>query len=65
MGILTNLRCREKYTLKMPNFSDMAAAAPLLCAGITVYSPLKHWQAGAGKVVGILGIGGLGMWQLK
>lgn len=57
--------CREKYTLKMPDFSDMAAAAPLLCAGITVYSPLKHWQAGAGKVVGILGIGGLGHVAIK
>lgn len=52
--------CRESYMLKMPEFDDMAAAAPLLCAGITVYSPLKHWQAGPGKVVGILGIGGLG-----
>ncbi|MFU2319344.1 NAD(P)-dependent alcohol dehydrogenase [Rahnella sp. PCH160] len=52
--------CRENYMLNMPNFDDMAAAAPLLCAGITVYSPLKHWQAGPGKVVGILGIGGLG-----
>lgn len=57
--------CREKNTLKMPNFSDMAAAAPLLCAGITVYSPLKHWQAGAGKGVGILGIGGLGHVAIK
>jgi uncharacterized zinc-type alcohol dehydrogenase-like protein len=52
--------CKESYTLKMPHFDDMAAAAPLLCAGITVYSPLKHWQAGPGKTVGILGIGGLG-----
>lgn len=52
--------CRENYTLKMPDFEDMAAAAPLLCAGITVYSPLKHWKAGPGKVVGVLGIGGLG-----
>ena len=52
--------CDEKYTLKMPQFDDLAAAAPLLCAGITVYSPLKHWQAGPGKKVGIIGIGGLG-----
>ncbi len=52
--------CRESYMLTMPDFDDMAAAAPLLCAGITVYSPLKHWQAGPGKVVGVLGIGGLG-----
>ncbi len=57
--------CREKYLLKMPAGLDLAAAAPLLCAGITVYSPLKHWQAGAGKVVGILGIGGLGHVAIK
>lgn len=52
--------CDEKYVLHMPAFKDLASAAPLLCAGITVYSPLKHWQAGPGKKVGILGIGGLG-----
>lgn len=52
--------CNDKYVLKMPDFKDLAAAAPLLCAGITVYSPLKHWKAGPGKKVGILGIGGLG-----
>ncbi|SSH84912.1 alcohol dehydrogenase [Klebsiella pneumoniae] len=57
--------CRESYTLNMPDNLDLAAAAPLLCAGITVYSPLKHWQAGAGKVVGILGIGGLGHVAIK
>ncbi|MFT8686762.1 MAG: NAD(P)-dependent alcohol dehydrogenase [Novacetimonas hansenii] len=51
---------KEHYTLRMPDTLDPAAAAPLLCAGITVYSPLKHWNAGAGKVVGIIGIGGLG-----
>lgn len=57
--------CRESYTLKIPENVDLAAAAPLLCAGITVYSPLKHWRAGAGKVVGILGIGGLGHVAIK
>lgn len=59
-GFAQTYVCKESYTLKMPHFDDMAAAAPLLCAGITVYSPLKHWLAGPGKVVGILGIGGLG-----
>ncbi|MBS0894265.1 NAD(P)-dependent alcohol dehydrogenase [Tatumella sp. JGM130] len=59
-GFAQTYVCKESYTLKMPHFEDMAAAAPLLCAGITVYSPLKHWQAGPGKVVGILGIGRLG-----
>lgn len=57
--------CNEKYVLKMPAFEDLASAAPLLCAGITVYSPLKHWGAGLGKKVGVLGIGGLGHMAIK
>lgn len=57
--------CEDKYVLKMPDFKDLASAAPLLCAGITVYSPLKHWGAAAGKNVGILGIGGLGHLAVK
>lgn len=57
--------CDEKYVLKMPAFKDLAAGAPLLCAGITVYSPLKHWGAEPGKKVGILGIGGLGHVAIK
>ena len=57
--------CNEKYVLHMPDFKDLAAAAPLLCAGITVYSPLKHWGAAPGKKVGILGIGGLGHLAIK
>ncbi len=50
----------ENYVLHMPEKLDLAAAAPLLCAGITVYSPLKHWATGPGKKVGIIGLGGLG-----
>jgi uncharacterized zinc-type alcohol dehydrogenase-like protein len=57
--------CDENYVLHMPESLDLAAAAPLLCAGITVYSPLKHWQAGPGKKVGILGMGGLGHLAIK
>ncbi|OFC69074.1 NAD(P)-dependent alcohol dehydrogenase [Alteromonas confluentis] len=57
--------CKESYTLKMPASLDLAASAPLLCAGITVYSPLKHWQAGPGKTVGIVGVGGLGHMAIK
>lgn len=53
------------YVLKMPDSLDLAASAPLLCAGITVYSPLKHWKAGPGKKVGIIGIGGLGHMAIK
>lgn len=59
-GFSESYVCNEKYMLHVPESLDMASAAPLLCAGITVYSPLKHWQAGPGKKVGILGIGGLG-----
>jgi uncharacterized zinc-type alcohol dehydrogenase-like protein len=44
---------------------QLAAVAPLLCAGITTYSPLRHWQAGPGKAVGIVGIGGLGHMGIK
>jgi len=55
----------EKYVLHVPETLDLASAAPLLCAGITVYSPLKHWQASPGKMVGILGIGGLGHVAIK
>jgi uncharacterized zinc-type alcohol dehydrogenase-like protein len=57
--------CDENYVLHMPEFDNLAAAAPLLCAGITVYSPLKHWKAGPGKKVGVLGIGGLGHIAIK
>lgn len=52
--------CKEDYVVKVPPFKDLAAAAPILCAGITVYSPLKHWGAGPGKQIGLVGIGGLG-----
>lgn len=57
--------CEEKYVLHVPESLDLAAAAPLLCAGITVYSPLRHWNAGPGKKVGVLGIGGLGHLAIK
>lgn len=50
----------ENYILHIPDNLPLDAAAPLLCAGITLYSPLKHWQAGPGKKVAIIGLGGLG-----
>ncbi|WP_026953693.1 NAD(P)-dependent alcohol dehydrogenase [Algoriphagus vanfongensis] len=53
------------YVLKMSDKVDLAASAPVLCAGITVYSPLKHWKVGPGKKVGIIGIGGLGHMAIK
>jgi uncharacterized zinc-type alcohol dehydrogenase-like protein len=55
----------ENYTLRIPDGISLDVAAPLLCAGITTYSPLKHWNAGPGKKVAILGMGGLGHMGVK
>lgn len=55
----------EAFVLKVPETLDPAAAAPLLCAGITTYSPLKHWNVGPGQKVGIVGLGGLGHMGVK
>ncbi len=55
----------EAFTLKVPENLDLAATAPLLCAGITTYSPLRHWNAGPGRRVGIVGLGGLGHMGVK
>jgi uncharacterized zinc-type alcohol dehydrogenase-like protein len=55
----------ENYAVKIPSELDLAAVAPLLCAGITLYSPLKHWQAGPGKQVAVMGLGGLGHMGVK
>lgn len=55
----------ESFTLKIPGNLDVAKVAPLLCAGITTYSPLKHWGVQQGKKVGIMGLGGLGHMGVK
>jgi len=55
----------ENYAVKIPADLDLAAVAPLLCAGITLYSPLKHWNAGPGKKVAVMGLGGLGHMGVK
>jgi len=55
----------EAFVLKVPAGLDPAGAAPLLCAGITTYSPLRHWGAGPGKKVGVVGLGGLGHMAVK
>jgi uncharacterized zinc-type alcohol dehydrogenase-like protein len=55
----------EHFVLHIADGVDLAQCAPLLCAGITVYSPLKHWKAGPGKKVAILGMGGLGHLAVK
>lgn len=55
----------ENYVLRIPHSLPLDRAAPLLCAGITLYSPLKHWKAGPGKKVGVVGFGGLGHMGVK
>ena len=64
-GYSDQIVCDENFVLRLPDDLDLAAAAPLLCAGITTYSPLKHWKAGPGKKVGIVGLGGLGHMGVK
>ncbi len=55
----------ERFVLKVPGNLDLAGAAPLLCAGITTYSPMRHWGVGKGKKVGVVGLGGLGHMGVK
>jgi uncharacterized zinc-type alcohol dehydrogenase-like protein len=55
----------QKFVLRVPANLDLAGAAPLLCAGITTFSPLHHWGVGKGKKVGIVGLGGLGHMGVK
>ena len=66
-GYANNIVVDERYvhTISKKLEPKLAAVAPLLCAGITTYSPLRHWQAGPGKRVGIVGLGGLGHMALK
>jgi alcohol dehydrogenase (NADP+) len=55
----------DAFTLKVPAGMNLAAAAPLLCAGITTYSPMRHWEVAKGQRVGVVGLGGLGHMALK
>ena len=55
----------EHFVLRISDNLNLAAVAPLLCAGITTYSPLKHWKVGPGSKVGIVGLGGLGHMAVK
>lgn len=65
-GYSQRITVDDKFVLKVKHDADqLAAVAPLLCAGITTYSPLRHWKAGPGKKVGIVGIGGLGHMGVK
>jgi alcohol dehydrogenase (NADP+) len=64
-GYSKNITVHERFVLRVSPKLNLAATAPLLCAGITTYSPLKHWGATKGKKVGIVGLGGLGHMGVK
>jgi uncharacterized zinc-type alcohol dehydrogenase-like protein len=64
-GYSNNIVCAERYVHSISPKLDLAGVAPLLCAGITTYSPLRHWKVGPGTKVGIVGLGGLGHMGLK
>ena len=64
-GYSSRITVDEHYVLKIPPSLSPAQAAPLLCAGITTYSPLRHWRVGKGSRVGVIGLGGLGHVAVK
>ena len=64
-GYANDIVVNEDFALTIPANLDLAAVAPLLCAGITTYSPLRHWNVTAGQKVGVVGLGGLGHMALK
>jgi uncharacterized zinc-type alcohol dehydrogenase-like protein len=64
-GYSTSIVVDENYVLAIPDGISLDSAAPLLCAGITMYSPLRHWNTGPGKRVAIIGMGGLGHMGVK
>jgi len=64
-GYSSHIVVDEAFVLRMPASLDLAASAPLLCAGITTYSPLREWGVGPGQRVGVVGLGGLGHMGLK
>lgn len=64
-GYSSSIVVDERFVLRIPDNLDPAAAAPLLCAGITTYSPLRHWKVQKGMKVGIIGLGGLGHMGVK
>ncbi|OFZ23331.1 MAG: hydroxyacid dehydrogenase [Bdellovibrionales bacterium GWB1_55_8] len=64
-GYSNHIVVDEQYVLRIPEKLPLDQAAPLLCAGITTYSPLRHWNAGPGKKVAVIGLGGLGHMAVK
>jgi len=64
-GYSKMITVNRDFVLKVPETLDPSACAPLLCAGITTYSPLRHWKVGPGMTVGVIGLGGLGHMGIK
>ncbi|MES2983980.1 MAG: NAD(P)-dependent alcohol dehydrogenase [Pseudomonadota bacterium] len=64
-GYADKIVVNEEFVLNVPKNLELAAVAPLLCAGITTYSPLRHWKVGKGHKVGVVGLGGLGHMGVK
>lgn len=64
-GYAQSIVVKDKFVLRVPETLDPAGAAPLLCAGITTWSPLRHWNVGKGSKVAVVGLGGLGHMALK
>lgn len=64
-GYAESIVVREDFVLRIPAGMDAASAAPLMCAGVTTYSPLRHWKVGPGTKVGVVGLGGLGHMAIK
>src|SRR3954467_1309104 len=64
-GYSKTIVVNDAFVLQVPKNLDLSGVAPLLCAGITTYSPLHHWKVGPGKKVGVVGLGGLGHMAVK
>lgn len=64
-GYSTQITVDQDFVLKVPDNLELSAVAPLLCAGITTYSPLRHWKVQKGQTVGVVGLGGLGHMAVK
>lgn len=64
-GYSESIVVNDRFVLQVPSNLDLAGAAPLLCAGITTYSPMRHWGVGKGQKVGVVGLGGLGHMGVK
>src|SRR5436309_6152887 len=64
-GYSDSIVVEERFVLRVPSNLDLAGVAPLLCAGITTYSPMRHWGVTKGKKLGVIGLGGLGHMAVK